>query len=188
MLGLSGGSFVAHDYGVSVVQELLARGVRPDRVAWLNGGVYPELHRPVEVQELLRSPHGAELAAALGADDLAGGLQQVCVLPLDALLVADLAAAAARREGLANLHLLMGYVDDRQVHRDRWVTAMEQVAVPYLFAWGVLDPVSGGHVMEPPAGAAAGCDIPGARGRRALPAARGPVAGGPRARGLLERR
>lgn len=118
------------------------------RVAWLSGGLYPELHRPVEMQELLRGPHGGELAAALGPDDLAGGLQQICALPLDAALVVDLAAAASRRGGLANLHLLMAYVDDRQVHRSRWVGALEQVTVPQLFCWGVLDLVSGGHVLD----------------------------------------
>ncbi len=39
---------VAHDYAVSVAQELLAR--TPDRVTcmtWLNGGIWPDLHHPI---------------------------------------------------------------------------------------------------------------------------------------------
>jgi pimeloyl-ACP methyl ester carboxylesterase len=43
---------VAHDYGVSVAQELLARagegslGVELSQAHFMNGGLYPELHRP----------------------------------------------------------------------------------------------------------------------------------------------
>lgn len=65
LLGVQGGALVAHDYGVTVAQELLARGARLDRVAFLNGGLYPDLHRPTDVQQALLSPGGAKLAAAL---------------------------------------------------------------------------------------------------------------------------
>jgi pimeloyl-ACP methyl ester carboxylesterase len=50
-------------YGVSVAQELLARD--PKRItsmAWLNGGLFPDLHRPTRGQKLLRSRLGPVVA------------------------------------------------------------------------------------------------------------------------------
>ncbi len=60
-LGHAGAVHVlAHDYGDSVAQELLARH-REGRIqlascVFLNGGLFPETHRPVLVQRLLLSP------------------------------------------------------------------------------------------------------------------------------------
>ena len=62
---------LAHDYGDSVAQELLARqdeaGDRPrlHSVAFLNGGLFPETHRPVLMQKLLLSPIGPVFARML---------------------------------------------------------------------------------------------------------------------------
>ena len=63
---------VAHDYAVSVVQELLARraegtlSTQIARVHLLNGGVYPDLHRPEPVQTALLDPEqGPQLSANL---------------------------------------------------------------------------------------------------------------------------
>src|SRR5688572_2686313 len=59
---------LAHDYGDSVAQELLARqhdaGPRPRLVSvcLLNGGLFPEAHRARPVQRLLASPLGPWLA------------------------------------------------------------------------------------------------------------------------------
>lgn len=55
---------LAHDYGDTVAQELLSRqsesGDRPKlhSVCFLNGGLFPETHRPTFVQQLLQSPLG----------------------------------------------------------------------------------------------------------------------------------
>ena len=62
-------SILTHDYGVSVAQELLAReqdrsrsrkkgGLTIDTVCFLNGGIFPEGHKPRLVQQLLQSPVG----------------------------------------------------------------------------------------------------------------------------------
>lgn len=148
VLGVQGGSLVAHDYGVTVAQELLARGARLDRVAFLNGGLYPELHRPTDVQQALLGPGGAELAAALTPELLATGLRTVLARPVPDAVLIDLAAAAARRDGLRQAHLLMGYVAERREHGQRWVAALEASALPLAFLWGQRDPVSGAHMLE----------------------------------------
>src|SRR6185436_3629645 len=59
---------LAHDYGLTVAQELLARqgedaaAPRITAVCLLNGGLFPETHRPLPTQRLLASPLGPVLA------------------------------------------------------------------------------------------------------------------------------
>src|SRR5580765_3182719 len=56
-------ALVAHDYGVSVAQELLARDAqRITSMTWLNGGIYPDLHRPIPIQKLLHGRLGPVLS------------------------------------------------------------------------------------------------------------------------------
>jgi len=153
---------------VTVAQELLARGARVDRVAFLNGGLYPDLHRPTDVQQALLSPGGAELAAALTPELLAPGLRTVLARRVPDAVLADLAAAAARRDGLRQAHLLMGYVAERRQHGQRWVAALEASALPLAFVWGQRDPVSGAHMRGTRGGRA---------GARAVPQRRSPRTG-----------
>ncbi len=61
---------VAHDYSVTVTQELLARraenalNVELVAVHLLNGGLYPDLHRPQPVQTALADPEqGPQISA-----------------------------------------------------------------------------------------------------------------------------
>jgi pimeloyl-ACP methyl ester carboxylesterase len=50
-LGIDRTGLVPHDYGVSVAQELLSRDAgRVESMAWLNGGMFPDLHRPADFQ------------------------------------------------------------------------------------------------------------------------------------------
>jgi pimeloyl-ACP methyl ester carboxylesterase len=142
-----GGELIAHDYGVSVAQELLARGAPLRRVAWLNGGIYPALHRPTDGQLALAGPDGEKIAAALTPQLLAAGLRTILARELPDEILADLAAAAARREGLRNLPLLLGYMAERREHEERWVRAFE-ASRTHAFVWGMLDPVSGAHMLE----------------------------------------
>ncbi len=61
-LGIASTRIVAHDYAVSVAQELLARradgdlAVELEGLHLLNGGVYPDLHRPQPLQVALLDP------------------------------------------------------------------------------------------------------------------------------------
>ena len=58
---------VAHDYGVSVAQELLARQLEGEGAGlWqscllLNGGLFPETHHALFIQKLMLSPLGLSL-------------------------------------------------------------------------------------------------------------------------------
>jgi pimeloyl-ACP methyl ester carboxylesterase len=153
---------VAHDYSVSVAQELLARqadaaaagGHRPvtvTGVVWSNGGLYPDLHRQTLGQRLLRDPeHGAEVAAAMDEDALSGAVRGTWGTrrPASDEELHGMWQALAHEGGSRQAHRLLHYIDDRLEHQDRWRTALESRAVPMRFVWGELDPVSGGHVAD----------------------------------------
>jgi pimeloyl-ACP methyl ester carboxylesterase len=153
---------VAHDYSVSVAQELLARradgtlgagfGARTDitGVVWMNGGLYPDLHRPTPGQRMLLDPeHGAELAAAVDEAAFTNGLRVTWGehRPFDEAVVREIYRSMDDGGGVPRMHDLLHYVADRRTHADRWRRALETADVPMTFVWGLLDPVSGGHVV-----------------------------------------
>jgi pimeloyl-ACP methyl ester carboxylesterase len=151
---------LAHDYGDSVAQELLARhdagalgGASPlslGSVILLNGGIFPELHRARPIQRLLASPlgpliarlvdrkrFGCSLAAVFGPDT------QPSAAELD-----DWWLLLSRHDGHRIGHRLIRYIEERRRHRDRWVGALAFSRVPLRFINGLLDPVSGQHMVE----------------------------------------
>lgn len=145
---------VAHDYGVSVAQELLARraegrlGVELVSVHLLNGGVYPELHRPQPVQTALLDPEqGPRIGAGLTPELIAGALKPTFAEDFDAREdAAAIYRGLSRDGGQRILHRLIHYMPDRLANRDRWVGALESTEVPLAFVWGMLDPISGAHI------------------------------------------
>jgi pimeloyl-ACP methyl ester carboxylesterase len=145
---------VAHDYGVSVAQELLARraegalAVDITALHFLNGGLWPDLHRPEPVQlALLDSEQGPAISAMMTAELSAGALAPTFAPGYDA---ADDSADIweAGSHGDVILHRLIRYMNDRKQHQERWVTALETTDAPLNFIWGMLDPISGAHVAE----------------------------------------
>lgn len=147
---------VAHDYSVSVGQELLARRaegaleVELRGVVWMNGGLYPDLHRPTPGQSLLLDPeHGPQVAAAVDEKVFVDGLRSTWGTrrPFDEALMGEIYRSMVERGGVPLMHELLHYVADRRRHEARWRDALEAADVPMAFVWGELDPVSGGHVL-----------------------------------------
>jgi pimeloyl-ACP methyl ester carboxylesterase len=147
---------VAHDYGCSVAQELLfrhARGTLPFDVSGavlLNGGLYPDLHRPLPAQRALLSPLGALFARAMTRRRFARAFVSVFSperQPTERELDQHWASIRANRGDRIG-HRLIRYIEDRNAHGARWIRALETTTVPLTFAWGMRDPVSGAHVME----------------------------------------
>jgi len=155
-LGVQGTGLVAHDYGVSVAQELLAReldgslAVELESLALMNGGLYPELHRPQPVQTLLLDPERGPAVSAMVTEELfIAGLGPTFAPGYDAAADSrEIWAATARGGGERIGHLLIGYIRDREAHGARWTGALESTTVPLSFIWGMLDPVSGAHMAE----------------------------------------
>ena len=148
---------LAHDYGDTVAQELLARhrdgtpalaGLRS--ILFLNGGLFPEAHRPRRIQTLLAGPLGPLLARLMSRSQIGRGLARVFgpntqpqARELDALI--DLVEAGG---GKRVMPTLLGYMEERAERRDRWVGALESSRVPIMLVDGEADPVSGGHLAD----------------------------------------
>lgn len=147
---------VAHDYAVSVTQELLARDLEGSldvelvAVHLLNGGLYPDLHRPQPTQTALLDPeHGPQLSALLNEELFVQALRPTFAESFDAAAdSADIWQATSRDGGERIAHLLIRYIRDRATHDERWVRALQSTDVPLAFAWGMLDPISGAHMAE----------------------------------------
>lgn len=147
---------LAHDYGVSVAQELLARqndniGERSHivSVCFLNGGLYPEHHKPLLVQKLMLSPLGPLLAKFFSKKKLRASFDQI---------FGERKASESELEafwqlieynhGRRVIPGLMRYMVERRQYRERWVTAMEHARVPLAMINGPLDPISGRHLAQ----------------------------------------
>jgi pimeloyl-ACP methyl ester carboxylesterase len=148
---------VAHDYSVSVAQELLARridgslGVDVTGVVWMNGGIYPDLHRPTFGQQMMLDPdNGAEVAAAITETTFVSGVRgtwgERC--PFDPVETHEMFASMDERGGISIMHELLHYIADRRTHQARWQQSLETTDVRSVFVWGDLDPVSGAHMIE----------------------------------------
>jgi len=145
---------LAHDYGNTVAQELLARQLegrlrfRIVRATFLNGGLFPEATRPLVVQRLLAGPLGSLLARLLSRRSFDSNMQRICSRPWpDGEL--DVAWRLLQRaHGTRVVPKLLGYIAERALHRDRWVGALEQAACPLALIDGIEDPISGAGIVR----------------------------------------
>ncbi|MCF6370476.1 alpha/beta fold hydrolase [Rhizobium halophilum] len=155
-LGIDRVRVVAHDYAVTLAQELLtreAKGAIPfriDRVVYVNGGVYARLHRQRLIQRILRTPMlGPIVARRMTSASLRNALNAMAG-ERDAWSEADAQAhwrEIAHADGLARLPQLLHYIGDRRRHGSTWEAAMEAAANRSAFVWGPADPVSGAHML-----------------------------------------
>ncbi|MED5612062.1 MULTISPECIES: alpha/beta fold hydrolase [Pseudomonas] len=145
---------LVHDYGNSVGQELLARHlegrIQLASVVFLNGGLFPETHRPVLSQKLLLSPLGGFFGRFFDRGKLAANFAKVFgprTRPSEEELDAFWSLIACN-DGPKVMHRLIHYILDRREHRERWVGAMQRAGVPLRLIDGPLDPISGAHMVE----------------------------------------
>lgn len=148
---------LSHDYGVSVAQELLARDFERRNadlptvlrsVCFLNGGLFPESHRPRPIQRLLLSPAGPVLAHLFNRrsfersfSPIFGRDTQPSEIELDAYweLIEHLG-------GRSISHKLLRYMPERKRQRARWFSALQQAHCRLRLINGSADPVSGSHL------------------------------------------
>lgn len=144
---------LAHDYGDSVAQELLARHqegrLKIASCVFLNGGLFPETHHALFTQKLLLSPIGGLVGRLFNQDRLNQSLRRLFgpdTQPSPALLE-DFWQLIEHNDGPAVMHRLIHYITDRRRHRERWVGALQQTNVPLRLVDGGADPVSGAHML-----------------------------------------
>lgn len=147
---------LAHDYGDTVAQELLARQVKDVKhdniksVCLLNGGLFPETHRPVLMQKLLLSPFGSLISKLNSKSILSKNLHQIfnpntppCEQVIDSLW-----SLLVLNNGLSVMHKIIHYINQRKEHRERWVGALIDAQIQIKLIVGLLDPISGKHMID----------------------------------------
>ncbi|WP_223448070.1 alpha/beta fold hydrolase [Pseudomonas sp. BF-R-19] len=145
---------LAHDYGDSVAQELLARHYESRlelaSCVFLNGGLFPETHHPLLMQKLLLSPLGWMIGRAFSRDGLVRSFRQIFgpqTRPSESQMD-DFWSLVESQRGPRIMHKLIAYIPERRVWRNRWVSAMQRGEVPLRVIDGGVDPVSGVHMVE----------------------------------------
>lgn len=155
---------LAHDLGDSVGQELLARhefggqaygSLRIESITWLNGGLFNEAYAPRLVQKLLsRTPLG-DITSRFQGSAVA---RRVMDRTLDEMfgpntkpsprMIEQFHQIMDYNDGAQVTHKVGRFVADRYLHRNRWVRAMRQTAVPMRLIDGPIDPNSGRHMAD----------------------------------------
>ncbi|MEO1222384.1 MAG: alpha/beta hydrolase, partial [Pseudomonadota bacterium] len=150
-------SIVSHDYSVSIAQEMLARELEGTshlsirKCIFLNGGVFPELHRQQRIHKLLQTPVLGQIISHLTSPrSLCEGLTKVAGKEHPWSLE-DAEAhfkGMKHKGGSAVMPRLLHYIAERQETAQRWVSAMRESERKTGFVWGPDDPVSGAHIAE----------------------------------------
>ncbi len=154
--GIREAHLLAHDLGDTVAQELLARQLEgSQRVAWrscvfLNGGLFPETHRPRLTQKLLISPVGPLVARLSSERTFRRTMTRVCSPehPPSEEFLAGSWALLIENGGRAAIPRLIRYMHERRTHRARWLAPLVRRVVPMRLIDGALDPVSGRHMAD----------------------------------------
>ncbi|TGK01290.1 alpha/beta fold hydrolase [Leptospira langatensis] len=159
--GVKSVHLLAHDLGDTVAQELLARyreklsgqrigGPEIKSVFFLNGGIFPETHRPRAVQKLLNGPLGFLFSRLVNKTSFQKSFSEIFG-PTTKPNKEELDGfweCVSNGGGKAIYHKLIRYMRERKSFRERWVGSILDSPVPFAFADGLVDPVSGKHVVE----------------------------------------
>lgn len=149
---------LAHDYGDTVAQELLARSdqdptraaLRVLRLCLLNGGLFPETHRARFIQQLLASPLGPGLVGLMSRRSFARNLKALFspTRQPSETAIDEYWALLQHEDGIRAVPSLLGYMAERRRERARWVGALQTTETPLRLICGAVDPVSGLHMAE----------------------------------------
>lgn len=155
-LGIKKIHILAHDYGNTITQELLARkeenrlSFEIESICLLNGALFPETHRPILAQKILISPIGFLFSRFISDTRFKKGLASVFgakTQPTEDELN-DFLTVFKFNDGRHIAHKLIRYMSERAHYRERWVGALQRTEIPLRFINGLADPVSGAHLVK----------------------------------------
>ena len=153
--GLENFHVLAHDYGDTVAQELLARQLEGTGAGewlsccFLNGGLFPETHRALFIQKILLSPIGGLLNYFNGYARFCSSFSSIFgndSKPSEHQLN-EFWWLINYNNGKHIFHNLITYMRDRMHHRERWVSVLQKSSIPLALINGSADPVSGIHMV-----------------------------------------
>jgi pimeloyl-ACP methyl ester carboxylesterase len=147
---------LAHDYGDTVAQEILAREceregtLRLQSLILLNGGLFPETHRPRPIQQLLLGPFGPYLSPFLSRRSLRTNFEKIFgpntqPRPHE---IDEWWSLINYNYGKDIFHKLIQYMAERVEHRERWVNALIDPPILIRLIVGDIDPISGHHAAD----------------------------------------
>ena len=156
MLGIKRFHVMAHDLGVSIVQEMLARRERfhdmphIDSIVMLNGAVCPDAYRPRFIQRLLASPLGEFIGPRVPKGAFESTLKGLFGTnsPPGRELVDDFWSLLAHQNGRRVTHATGALWRERIAVQARLVGALLRSSAPLRLINGGADPNSGQHMME----------------------------------------
>ena len=147
---------LAHDYGNTITQELLARAEEKrlnfeiKSICFLNGALFPETHRPILAQKILISPFGFLFGRLISDAKFKKNLASIFgkhTQPSEEELN-EFLEVFKYNNGRRIAHKLIRYMSERREFRERWVGALRRMSQPFRFIDGLADKVSGAHLVE----------------------------------------
>jgi len=147
---------LAHDYGDTVAQEILAResereeALHLQSLILLNGGLFPETHRPRPIQRMLLGPLGPLIAPLLSRRSLRSNFEKIFgphtqPRPQE---IDEWWSLINYNNGKAIFHKLIRYMTERVEQRERWVNALINPPILVRLIVGERDPISGHHAAD----------------------------------------
>ncbi len=161
-LGVEAVDVLAHDLGVSVVQELLARAnegsagsgaPRLRSVAFVNGGLFSDVYRPRLIQRLLsQSPDwfGAWLSRRISRETVERNVRALFgpdTQP-DRAYIDEGWRILNHDDGRGVAYRIGRLIFEKKRHQSRWIKAMQTTATPLTYICGPHDPNSGLHMAQ----------------------------------------
>ncbi|KAL6047352.1 Mesoderm specific transcript [Balamuthia mandrillaris] len=182
-LQVSEAHFLVHDYGVTVAQELLSRfeerrlktslrstsysapsasPLRISSVCFLNGGLFPETHKPILMQQLLLNEWARPfLSPFIGYHTFKRSFLSIfgpATKPSEKELQ-EIWGMLSLDGGEQLTGPLLHYMVERRIYRERWVGVLQRLGgpeesrrkegeVPLYLINGPADPISGLHMAE----------------------------------------
>ncbi len=148
---------LAHDYGDTVVQEMLARSkenleyeFKIESVCFLNGGMFPETNFPTLTQRMLLTPFGAILKHFMGRNTLAKNFKKIFGQHTQASEkeIDEFWETIDYNSGKNVIPKLIKYLKERDTYKIRWREAIQYTDMPKRLIDGGVDPISGKHMAE----------------------------------------
>ncbi len=146
---------LAHDYGDTVVQEMLARYkensadiFRIRSVCFLNGGLFPETNFPTRTQRILLTPFGGLLKHFMGRDTLAKNFRKIFgpYTQANDQEIDEFWEIIDYNAGKNVIPKLIKYLTERDTYKMRWREALQYTDIPKRLINGGYDPISGKHM------------------------------------------
>jgi pimeloyl-ACP methyl ester carboxylesterase len=146
---------LAHDYGDTVAQELIARQLEGQlkfqltTVCLLNGGIFPEAHSRRTIQKLLLSPIGFIVSAMATKGTLRKNFHNIFGpdTPPTSAEIDGFWQLLTHNNGRRVIHKVSQYLKEREQYRARWAGALQRCPVPLRLINGNSDPISGRQMV-----------------------------------------